>query len=169
MEKLEVGLINLKSEISELKAYIQDFKLWKRQWDNYSDTIKFHWEVLKFERTNQKLVPDKSGIYAFFVEPRLANFPSHAYLMYIGLAGYKSDNTLRKRYQQYLNNKIDLDRSSIYWLLNNWEDYIYFYYCDIDGSAMNLKEIETKLLDTFLPPYVKRGFSTRIKNILGAF
>ncbi len=64
---------------------------------------------------------------------------------------------------------IDLDRSSIYWLLNHWESYVYFYFTEIDDSNLDLGEVETKLLDAFLPPYSKRGFSARISKILGAF
>lgn len=157
------------NEIRELKSSFQQFRLWKTQWDNHPSSISYDWRCVKFERTQQKLVPDVPGIYAFFIEPRIAGFQSHGYLMYIGQAGYNSNNTLRKRFQKYLHDKMELDRSSIYWLLNNWENYIYFYFTELDNQELDLKKIETTLLDTFLPPYSKRGFSVRISKILGAF
>ena len=48
-------------------------------------------------------------------------------------------------------------------MLTTWEDYLYFYYVEVDPSQMDIKQLEQKLLDTFTPPYSQEGYSTKIK------
>ena len=74
----------------ELLDYTQHIRLWKRQWvDKSAELPSFRWERVRFDEANKVSVPDSPGLYAFFIEPELASFPNHAYLMYIGKAGDK--------------------------------------------------------------------------------
>ena len=154
------------AEVKDPSVYKRAFLLWKTQWDNYPDPIPLDWKCVKFEASYRTQIPRSKGIYAFFVEPRIANFPSHGYLMYIGETGQDSNHNLRKRFADYLSEKKGTKRRSIEYMLNLWEGYLYFYYAEVDPNQINLKELEQILLDTFIPPFVKQGFSGKIKEIV---
>lgn len=153
------------------KIYKQDFLLWTEQWNTYiNPQISLNWKCVKFERGRANQIPTEKGVYAFFVEPRIAQFPSHGYLMYIGQAGHNSQRNLRKRFNDYLYDKNlserellkSPSREHIHDMLNIWEDYLYFYYVEVDPSQMDIKQLEQKLLDTFAPPFVDRGYSAKV-------
>lgn len=153
-------------EVKNAGAYQRNFLLWRDQWDNYPNSISLEWKCVKFEQKNRAKIPKSKGVYAFFVEPHTADFPKHSYLMYIGESGYNSNRNLRKRFVDYFSEKKGTNRVTIEYMLNLWEDYLYFYYAEVDPNKVDLKELERILLDTFTPPFVKRGFSARIKRIL---
>ena len=147
----------------DARAYRREFLLWKTQWNRYPNPIPLDWKCVRFKRANKDQIPSSKGIYAFFVEPRIANFPSHGYLMYIGQTGQKGNHNLRKRFGNYLGKSESKKRRSIRYMLNKWKGYLYFYYVEIDPNQINLEQLERTLLDTFTPPFVKKGFSGRIK------
>lgn len=149
--------------ISSARIYKQDFRLLTPQWDSYTDPpIPLNWKCVKFEENNANQIPTKKGVYAFFVEPRIAEFPSHGYLMYIGQTGHNSERNLRKRFRDYLSEKRRPERPLIHFMLTTWENYLYFYYIEVDPSELNIKELEQKLLDTFIPPFSQAGYSAEI-------
>lgn len=157
------------------KIYNQEFLLWAEQWDTYiNPPISLNWKCVKFERGRANQIPTEKGVYAFFVEPRIAQFPSHGYLMYIGQAGHNSQRNLRKRFSDYLYDKNRSERellkspsrAHIHDMLNTWADYLYFYYAEVDTTQTNLRQLERQLLDTFIPPFVDRGYSAEIGGIL---
>lgn len=150
--------------VKNARDYKQAFILWTTQWNNYPNPIPLNWKCVKFEKDNRDQIPSKKGIYAFFVEPRIANLPSHGYLMYIGQTGQDSNHHLRKRFGDYIGKRESTKRHSIKYLLNTWRGYLYFYYAEVDPDQINLKQLETILLDTFTPPFVKEGFSGKIKS-----
>ena len=163
------------SQPRSVRTYKQDFLLWTQQWDRYTDPlIPLDWQCVKFERDNASLVPTEKGIYAFFIEPRIAQFPSHGYLMYIGQTGHNSERNLRKRFRDYLYDKNlskrkllkSPSRAHIHDLLNTWAGYLYFYYAEVDTTQTNLRQLERQLLDTFIPPFVDRGYSAKIGKII---
>jgi hypothetical protein len=148
----------------DARTYRREFLLWKTQWGNYPDPIPLNWKCVRFEKDNRSQIPSRKGIYAFFVEPRIANFPSHGYLMYIGQTGQDSNHNLRKRFGDYLGKSEGKKRPSIKYMLTKWKGYLYFYYAEIDPDQINLEQLERTLLDTFTPPFVKKGFSGKIKS-----
>ncbi len=157
---------DLLDRVKDAKMYQTNFLIWKEQWDAYHDLIPLNWKCVKFEASNRNQIPTKTGIYAFFVEPRIAGFPSHGYLMYIGETGQDSHHHLQKRFDDYLQDQKRTKRVHIHLMLNLWDSYLYFYYVEIDSNQINLKTLEQTLLDTFTPPFVKRGFSIRIGNVI---
>ena len=145
------------------RIYKQDFLLLKGQWDAYTDPpISLNWKCVKFERDNANQIPTKKGIYAFFIEPRIAKFPTHGYLAYLGQTGHDSERNLRKRFGDYLYEKTRSKRSLVHFMLNTWENYLYFYYAVVDPIQTDLKQLEQKLLDTFMPPFSERGYSAEV-------
>jgi len=151
----------------DARFHEENFLLWKKQWDAYTvPQISLNWKCVKFEQSNKNQIPIQKGVYAFFVEPRLAKFPSTAYLVYIGQAGFRSDRHLRKRFGDYLQDKKTPKRPKIHLMLNKWENYLYFYYAEVDATQTNLKQLEQKLLDTFTPPFSQIGYSAKIGKII---
>ena len=160
---------------ADARIYRQDFLLLTPQWDSYIDSpIPLNWKCVKFEQNNANQIPTKKGVYAFFIEPRIAEFPSHGYLMYIGQAGYNSRRDLQKRFRDYLHYKNLSDRElskypskeSVHFMLNTWGNYLYFYYVTVDPSQINIKQLEQKLLDTFTPPFTDRGYSAKTGRVV---
>ena len=87
----------------DVSIYQRSFFLWKEQWDTYIDPpITLDWQCVKFETSNANKIPTEKGIYAFFIEPRIGNFPAHGYLVYLGQTGHKSKRDLQKRFRDYL-------------------------------------------------------------------
>ena len=151
----------------DVRIYQKSFFLWKQQWDAYSaPLIPLDWQCVKFEKDNASQIPTEKGVYAFFIEPRSAKFPPHGYLTYIGQSGHKSSRHLRKRFRDYLYDKKRPKKVRVNLMLNTWEDYLYFYYAKVDPAQMDLKQLEQKLLDTFTPPFVDRGYSAYVGNVI---
>ena len=154
---------DLVDRYKDAKMYEHCFLLWKDQWDSYTaPPVPLDWKCVKFEKDNANQIPTEKGVYAFFIEPKIANFPLHGYLIYIGQTGHESKRHLRKRFGDYLQEKKRPKRPRITLMLNLWEDYLYFYYAKVDPTQTDLKELETKLLDTFTPPFVKQGYSAHL-------
>ena len=78
----------------------------------------------------------------------------------------KASGNLQKRFEDYLQEKKRSKRIHIYRMLNLWEDYLYFYYAEVNPTQTDLKQLEQKLLDTFIPPFSKRGYSAKIGEII---
>ena len=77
----------------------------------------------------------------------------------------RANVTYEKDSETILVKKRHVKRPAIYFLLNTWKGYIYFYYTEVDPNAVDLKELEQKLLDTFTPPFSERGYSAVIGAI----
>ncbi len=156
-------ILSLKKDVG---VYQIKFLLWKEQWESYTEpSVKLNWKCVKFEENSRHLIPSEKGIYAFIVDPEITPFPSHRYLMYIGQAGHKSNRNLRRRFSDYLNEKKRVKRMSINYLLNTWQGYVYFCFTVIDPNETNIRELERKLLDTFIPPFSSKGYSAKIGEI----
>ena len=157
---------DLTTQPESARIYKQDFLLLKKQWNTYTEPpIPLNWKCVKFERDNANQIPTEKGIYAFFIEPRIAKFPIHGYLVYLGQAGYQSERNLRKRFGDYLSEKTKPKRPLVHFMLNAWENYLYFYFAEVDSTQIDLKQLEQKLLDTFMPPFSLEGYSAEIGKI----
>ena len=153
-------------QLKDVSIYQKKFLLSKTKWDAYIDPlIPLNWKCVKFEKGNTNQVPTKKGIYAFFIEPRIAKFPTHGYLAYLGQTGHDSNRNLRKRFGDYLYEKTRSKRPLVHFMLNTWENYLYFYYAEVDPTQTDLKQLEQKLLDTFMPPFSERGYSAEVGEI----
>ena len=147
----------------DVRTYRVNFLLWREQWDAYiAPPVSLNWKCVKFEENSAARIPTEKGIYAFVIEPRLPQFPSHGYVTYIGETGHNSNRNLQKRFRDYLNDKKRPKRHLIHSMLTTWEDYLYFYYVEVDSSQMDIKHLEQKLLDTFTPPFSQTGYSAEV-------
>lgn len=143
------------------KAFKQDFILDVTSWEGYPNSVNLNWNIVKFEKGNKDYIPDSPGIYAFFIKPGIANLPENAYLMYIGKAGDRSNNTLKKRFIQYT---YETKRPKLYELFTKWKNYVYFCYAEITDPTSNLGDIEIELNDALNPPCNENDFSVDIRS-----
>lgn len=155
--------------IKKYEKLLGPFPPWKfcfdiSAWKNYPNRIVFDWNLIKFEKRNKDKIPTTPGIYAFFIKPKAANFPENAYLIYIGKAGDKSKNNLRKRFIQYLDRLKYEKRPKLNIVLNKWKKYIYFCYSEIADSRISLGDIEIQLNDALIPPLNEKDFSVEVKR-----
>lgn len=146
----------------DFRSFQITFNLWKKKWKENAGFENFEWKTCQFDEKNREKVPTAPGLYSFVVNPCVNNHP-HRYLCYIG----KAEKSLQKRFGDYLREKNDeKGRPKIVRLLTKWDGFLEFSYVLLDRE--NLRSIESKLIDIFLPPFNDQ-VSTKIYRITGAF
>lgn len=157
-------------QVDDLKKDIQSFFLSPQRWRSTKGARPLKWEKLKFSEVNKAKVPTKKGIYAFIVQHDSDYFPPHGFIMYIGITGHIAKNrTLNKRYKDYLREKKRNKRPRVFYMLNKWEDDLYFYYVPFNKSnRINLSKLEIDLNSSLIPPKGVKDFTAEIKAIRDA-
>jgi hypothetical protein len=121
-----------------------------KHWKKFSSPTKLAWKGTKFKTSNAKKVPDvKGGVYSFVVQPDIAEHPSCAYLMYVGMT---KKQTLRARFNQYFRHQTDTSRrTNISKMLRLWDKHLWFYFASI-ADLTKIEATEQALLNAYLPP-----------------
>jgi hypothetical protein len=146
---------NRRTSRAILKSYVRKFLLYPSFWEDNKKHITetLSWKSCEFSDLNKNKIPTKHGLYCFVVEPKTPNFLESNYLFYIGKA---SSATLRSRYKNYLNEKEGIGigsqkpRIKVQEMLKDYEDYIHFYYVELNKTK-DIILYEEKLLDQFMP------------------
>jgi len=133
-----------------LKLHVRKFLLYPDYWKDPANNINqgLSWKKYKFNKSNLTKIPNSKGIYCFVTIPKMSNFLDTRYLFYVG----KTSRTLKIRFSEYLR---DLEgkgkpRSKIYEMLNLYNNYLHFFYAEIQLDS-DIDEIEEKLINTFVP------------------
>lgn len=130
--------------------HVKKILLSPSHWARYSNTTPLNWSCVKFESTNAGLVPTTHGVYSFVVDPGISQHPGTHYLLYLGRA---RSLTLRTRYKDYMQEKsADKGRPPIQAMLNKWTDHLWFYYAEVEDTAV-IDALEDELLTAYLPPF----------------
>jgi hypothetical protein len=153
----------------DLKPYKQDFIINPLLWKKFVTSAQLTWSKIEFTSNNKRLVPKCRGVYAFVVEYNHSKFPTHGYIMYVGISGDTSNHTLRERYGNYLTEKARVKRPRIHYLLNHWSECLYFHYAEIPDKRIRLNKLEKALNDVLIPPFNTNDFSAEIKDAKRAF
>lgn len=140
------------------------------RWRQFSTPQPLTWKRLPFSKANRGKIPKARGIYAFSLEVSDYNLPLHSYILYVGITGNVSNATLYARYGQYLT-EINRTRArpKIVYMMKEWADDLVFNFVEIPDVGVNLKIIETSLLDALLPLVNTRDFSASIQQARDAF
>lgn len=150
-------------EIVALKGSQITFTLHPDSWAKCPVKAKLNWQGLNFTEANQVNVPKKRGIYAFIIEPPVASFPPHGYLVYVGITGHESKTrTLYARYGEYMKRLQERKRPRVLFVLAHWFKNVRFYYAHVDNRH-NLANLELAFNDAFIPPGVTGDFSAEIR------
>jgi len=154
---------------SQFKRYAKEFILNPIQMRSFTNKCSLDWKKVEFNQANKSLIPQCRGVYAFVFEHNHSNFPPHGYIMYIGETGQDSNHNLQKRYGDYLRDKQREKRAKLHYMLNNWEQCLYFHYASVKDKKINLKKLEQNLNDAFIPPFSTNDFSATIRKGKRAF
>lgn len=130
------------------------------------------WDSVPYGPEHASSVPnDKRGLYAFVIAVSGTPLPPHGYVCYIGIAGRRSNRSLRARYRDYLNDKKNAKRRHIAHLIGKWREVLRFFYAPVDDSVTSdeLQDMERHLNDAFMPPFSSGDFSATIKETRKAF
>ena len=132
-----------------------------------------NWEKIHYldEGSFSKIPSDKRGIYAFAISVENEFFPNNSLILYIGIAGRKSDRSLRERFSDYHSRSKILKRPKISRMLSRWREVLVFYYAPIETaiSSSSLELFEKQLSTLFLPPMGSGDVEANLKKKRSAF
>ena len=145
------------------KAEKYEFFLSMKSWKKFRTRYKLTWSKERFIEGGHTVIPDERGIYFFTIELSPSKLPSHGYILYIGEAGQDSQNTLRRRYVQYVREwKGGRGRPAVKFMIDNWMGDLFFNVASLPDTKVDLKQLETSLLNALIPPINKRDFDAEI-------
>ncbi|NDZ17782.1 hypothetical protein [Variovorax sp. WS11] len=131
-----------------------------------------NWQSIKYGDAEIDQVPsDKRGIYAFSISYPSQILPPHGYILYIGIAGRRSDRSLKARYKDYLNPQKIIKRERIARMIANWQDVLRFHFAPVEDAITSdqLEELETQLNTALLPPFSEGDLEADTKRKRRAF
>lgn len=131
-----------------------------------------NWDSVKYGPDEVQRVPDdKRGIYAFAICHNNSVLPPYGYILYIGIAGRRSNRSLRERYKDYLNERKVIKRERIARMIGNWHSVLRFFYAPIpdDMTSEQLEDLEKRLNNAFLPPFSEGDLDADVKRKRRAF
>lgn len=130
------------------------------------------WSHIPYGSNALEQVPnDKRGVYAFVACHENGILPPNKYVMYIGIAGRKSDRPLRDRYRDYLNVKSVIKRPKIARMIGTWHSVLQFYFAAVEDTidSDTLEAIEEALNSALMPPFSQGDFDVELKKKRIAF
>jgi hypothetical protein len=146
---------DLTSAYDDLKAYeVDKLILHPELWRKLTLSVLLQWIIEPFNRKAAARIPDVyGGVYAFVVQPGIANFAHASYLLYIGKTEGKEG--FRQRYKQYLTHSVETKtrRPRLRRMFDHWPNHLWFCYARVNLQGKQLEAIENSLLGAFLPPY----------------
>lgn len=130
------------------------------------DLPVLQWIKVKYNDCDAHQFPNQQGVYIFVVSVEGGNLPTNSYIMYVGKAGdVDSDNTIAKRFRNYVNESGYIKRMSIRKMIKHYKEHLYYYYVTIpDGQSTS--QVEQALADIFLPPCCRVDFSAEVRTLL---
>lgn len=152
-----------------LKVFERHFVISPKQLKKFSTVASLVWKKVEFTPANKATIPKSRGIYAFVVEHNDLGLPPHGYVMYVGISGDTSKRTLQIRYGDYLQDKIRNKRASIHFMLNKWDECLFFHYAEVKDKRIKLSKLEQDMSDALFPPFSKKDFSAEIRQVKKAF
>lgn len=158
---------------AEVGKYRQTFTLSPSQLKKDSFTLgSLTWRSIPYGTAKIEDVPDDSrGIYAFTVRPSNALCPPSGYVLYIGIAGRRSNRSLRARYKDYLQENKILRRPKIARMIGTWHEVLHFFFTPVGNeiTSEDLEEMERELNGALLPPFSEADIEASIKTKKRAF
>jgi hypothetical protein len=134
----------------KLKGFTKPFVLSPKNWKRLALPVTLNWKTIAFSKGNIAKLPEEAGVYTFVVKPNIAGHPECSYLMYVGET---KDQTLRKRFSQYVQEQKQTEKSRpfVWEMLNRWSKHLVFCYATVADTSL-IRKIEDGLIEAFLPP-----------------
>lgn len=141
----------------EIGKYMIDVTLSpKKMMSDEYDFASLDWSSISYgDKELEKVPDDKRGVYAFVVCHPSDVLPPHGYVLYIGIAGRKSQRSLRARYKDYLSQSGVLKRPKIARMIGHWHEVLRFFFVPVDEdvSSEELEKLEQQLNTALIPPF----------------
>lgn len=157
----EIGKFQFTMTLSPEKLAFDSFKVPSLVWDS-----------IKYGKAEIDKVPDdKRGVYAFAIHQPSEVLPPHGYILYIGIAGRRSDRSLKARYADYLSPQKIIKRDKIARMIGTWHKVLRFHFAPIDDSMTSeqLEQLEKDLNTALLPPFSEGDLEAETKRKRRAF
>ena len=143
----------------------------KLSFDAYS-VQNLDWKSIKYGITEIDKIPsDKRGIYAFSISQASHVLPPHGHILYIGIAGRKSNRSLKARYRDYLNPQVIVKRTRIAKMIGTWHEVLRFNFAPVEDTMTSdeLEQLEEHLNTALLPPFSEGDLEADTKKKRRAF
>ncbi len=151
---------------ADITLHCNSFIFYPPFFERANDLPDLKWNRIEFKQENRAELPKLKGVYAFAIEINQGNLPPATMILYIGKAGdIGSDNSLWRRYYDYLRTERIYDRPRIGEMLNRWKGHLSYYYAAVDDS-ISTGDVEETLLDILIPPYNRGDFSPELTSLL---
>lgn len=152
----------LRDFANEVNREVGDFRLAfilspdKMRRDDY-DLDELIWDSIHFGDPAEiyKIPDDKRGVYVLSICHPSKVLPPHGYVIYGGIAGRRSNRSLRERYKDCLNVKRLQKRPHLAYAIGTWQDVLRFYFAPVDDgvSSEDLEKLEKQINTALMPPY----------------
>lgn len=134
--------------VGEMMLHSHEMVMVPRLWTSFSVPIPLSWSLFPLVKSSRSKIPNQQGVYALLILPQIAGDLNVAYLMYIG----ETDRTLRARFAEYLGEtRSDRIRPKLLRILPLYPSHLVFA-CATVPLGVVPKDIESKLIEAFLPP-----------------
>lgn len=154
---MDAFLLGLAEEDSRLVK----MQPWPKRWADFHAKHQLVWTHFQFAPSSANVIPTVPGLYCFFVGQPPASLPPVGYPMYVG----KTERTLRIRFGEYLREQNDPGgRVRVRKFLNVFEGELYFSCTPFNGTAAQVKEVETDLHNALMPAYSDIGYSAEVRQ-----
>lgn len=145
-----------------IESFVLNIKAWENIKTELSELFKGG-QKYKFDSNICEHLPNKKGIYIFYVEPDFPFLPETRYLMYVGRV--IGTNTFHNRFYKYVEGIGNSNQSENKMLLTNmWpgKTWVMVYPLDMDDEAIT--KIEDNLIDNIVPPLNGKVKTNSAKN-----
>ncbi|MEL0655566.1 hypothetical protein V6257_11030 [Pseudoalteromonas issachenkonii] len=151
--------------LAYISKYRREFVLCPAFIATKNDLPALNWNSIKFNDPNAVL-PEQQGVYAFSININHNHLPNNSYILYVGKAGdVTSQNTIKRRYRDYVREQRVQTRASIHRMLNLWSEDLTYHYAEVP-NGISTGEIEKQLTTIFIPPYNTNDFVAEIRDLL---
>ncbi|RME04378.1 MAG: hypothetical protein D6816_09765 [Bacteroidetes bacterium] len=155
--------MELEDLVEEARAHRITFTLWSRRWDDFKASVTLNWKDHPFVPEEKINIPPTPGVYAFLLQPRIANGLEASYVLYIG-----ESSNLQERFDNYLQEiKSKNARPRIRVYLNQYKSFLRFC-CATLPSGVSTTTIEDALLAAFIPP-LNVKLPAEVRAVVAAF
>jgi hypothetical protein len=147
-----------------MSLFTHEFILWPERWINLNLPIQLDWTLVPFEPGSRQSIAQLPGVYAFLIRPQTISALQLSYLMYVGM----TDRTLRERFGEYLTeSQSDRIRPKLLRVLPLFPGHLFFAFAPVPAEH-SAEEIETSLIDAFVPP-CNDDIDATLKRVKKAF
>jgi len=153
------------NDLAIIESHKIEVMFYPRSWEG-AENLTLEWNIVNFPPTPRNLIPHRSGVYAFVVEPDLFSLVPANGLFYIGKA-----TNLYQRIGAYISElSKDFERSTrphIWNMLNRWNGHFKYYY-SITENVEVAEQVEEEMLKALRPPFNKQ-YDAETSQVMRAF